>query len=402
MKQLTLSLFLMFLPIIASADAVEVGGIYYNLIKKGMIAEVTRNPDKYKGNIIIPAKVTHEGEEYSVKKIADDAFNSCSGLTSVTIPNSVISLGSGAFQDCSDLISLTIPNSVTTIGSYAFFNCTNMTSVSIPNSVTSIGVCAFYGCSGLTSVTIPNSVSSIGSFAFQNCSDLSYVAIGNSVTRIGNLAFHNCSSLTTITIPNNVTDIEGSAFEGCSSLTSITIGNGVNSIRENAFTKCTDLTDVYCMAENVPSTNTTAFDESYIEYATLHVPASAINAYKTTAPWSGFGEIVAISGEAIVTPKCATPTISFENGKIKFNCETEGAEFVSEITTVDTKKFYDSEITPTYKYKVSVYATKAGYDNSDTATAEFTATGKQGDMNGDNNITVTDALMIVDQILKNK
>ena len=454
-----------------SATATKTDGFYFNFIKKGKIAELKQNPNKYKGNIIIPATVTHEGEEYSVKKIADNAFNGCSSLTSITIPNSVTTIGSGAFEWCSGLTSVTIPNSVTSIGEYAFYGCTGLTSIMIPNSVTSLGNSVFSGCTRLTSVTIPNSVTiigtysfsgceklksitipnsvtsiggsafascscltsitipnsvmsiesrafsgcsslssvtignnvtSIGNYAFQGCSSLSSVTIGNSVTSIGSYAFQGCSSLSSVTIPNSVTYIYQNAFSGCTSLTSITIGNGVNSIEGNAFAQCSNITDVFCMAENVPSTSTSAFVDSYVEYATLHVSASAINSYKTIAPWSGFGEIVAISGEAIVTPKCATPTITFENGKIKFNCETEGAEFVSEITTVDTKKYYDSEITPTYKYKVSVYATKAGYENSDTATAEFTATGKVGDVNGDNEITVTDALMIVDEILKNK
>ena len=156
-------------------------------------------------------------------------------LTSVTIPNSVTSIGDHAFRGCSGLTSVTIPNSVTSIGSGAFYGCSGLTSVTIPNSVTSIGGGAFQRCSGLTSVTIPNSVTSIGDYAFQGCSGLTSVTIPNSVTSIGDYAFQGCSGLTSVTIPNSVTSVGNYAFKGCSSLTSVTIPNSVTSIGRDAF-----------------------------------------------------------------------------------------------------------------------------------------------------------------------
>ncbi len=121
-------------------------------------------------------------------------------LSSYTIKKGTKWIGDFAFYDCSGLTSVTIPNSVTSIGEYAFPNC-SLTSVTIPNSVPSIGYGAFYDCSGLTSVTIPNSVTSIGGNAFQNCSGLTSVTIPNSVTSIGQSAFDGCSSLTAIYVP---------------------------------------------------------------------------------------------------------------------------------------------------------------------------------------------------------
>ena len=105
----------------------------------------------------------YNGQNY---KIYNYAFEGCSGLTSVTIPNGVTSIGERALEGCSGLTSVTIGSSVTSIGQWAFYGCSGLTSVTIPNGVTSIGQWVFYGCSGLTSVTIPNGVTSIGKSAF--------------------------------------------------------------------------------------------------------------------------------------------------------------------------------------------------------------------------------------------
>ena len=196
--------------------------------------------------------------------ICNEAFSGCSGLTSVTIPNTVTSIGDRAFEDCRGLTSVIIPNSVTSIGNEAFKDCSGLTSVTIPNSVTSIGREAFSGCSGLTSVTIPNSVTSIGGWAFSDCSGITHPIIVNdmfvflpngykdkdnysipeNISIIIEGAFGGCSGLTSITIPNSVTSIEACAFEDCSSLTSVTIPNSVTSIGRGAFHHCSGLTSV--------------------------------------------------------------------------------------------------------------------------------------------------------------
>ena len=165
-------------------------------------------------------------------------------VTSITIPNGVTEIPSYAFSKCSSLTSVTIPESVTSIGDYAFYNCTGLTSITIPESVTSIGDYAFYNCTGLTSITIPESVTSIGRATFYNCSGLTSVTIGNGVTSIGNYAFQGCTGLTSITIPNSVTSIGDGAFYGCTGLTSVTIGGKVTSIGESAFSWCTGLKTV--------------------------------------------------------------------------------------------------------------------------------------------------------------
>ena len=133
-----------FFTISASAYDVEVDGIYYNLVKK--VAVVASGDKKYEGEVIIPESITVNEENYTVTGIQEKAFYKCSGLTSITIPNFVTTIGSSTFSGCSGLTSITIPNSVTTIGGYAFSRCSGLTSITIPNSVTSIESGAFFLC----------------------------------------------------------------------------------------------------------------------------------------------------------------------------------------------------------------------------------------------------------------
>jgi len=175
--------------------------------------------------------------------LPNNAFLGCVYLTSITIPESVTSIGQQAFSGCSSLTNVIIPNSVNSIGSYAFYNCTSLASLNIPNGVTSIGQQAFYN-SSLTSVTIPSSITSIGNQAFSGCSRLTSVTIPSSVTSIGQQAFSGCSSLTNVTIPSSVTSIGQQAFSGCSGLTSVTIPDSVTSIGVCAFNGCTALTSI--------------------------------------------------------------------------------------------------------------------------------------------------------------
>lgn len=149
----------------------------------------------------------------------------------------------------------------------------------------------------------------------------------------------------------------------------MTIPNSVTSIRVAAFVGCSELTDVYCYAEKVPSTHSEAFKDSYVEYATLHVPTAAMEDYKTTEPWSSFGTIVSLSGDMPVEPeieKCKTPSVVYKDGKLSLTSGTEGAEFITKVVADDAKTFYDAEIELSASYSIEVFALKSGCENSDT------------------------------------
>ena len=214
-----------------------------------------------------------------VTSIGRNAFDGCSGLTSMTIPSSVTSIGGAAFGGCSGLTSLTIPSGVTEIGDEAFSGCSGLTSLSLPSSVTSIDDGAFEGCSGLTSLTIPSSVTSIGDWAFDGCSGLTSLTIPSSVTSIGESAFYGCSGLTSLTIPSNVTSIGYCAFLGCSGLTSFTIPSSVTSIGWGAFGGCSGLTSIYVYTEKLPNMGRDVFDGCDAKKCTVYVPKGTYDDY---------------------------------------------------------------------------------------------------------------------------
>ena len=319
----------------ALAHNFEVDGIYYNYVNKTdkTVAVTYKGSyyfdynNEYTGSVIIPSSVTYNGTTYSVTSIGSYAFSSCTGLTSVNIPNSVISIGNRAFEDCTGLTEVNYnAENCTSMGSSSypvFSGCSNLKTLNIGNEVKNIPPCAFYGCTGLTSVTIGNSVTSIGYEAFDNCtgltevniSDLSAwckidfnysanplyyakklklngseikdlvipnditeikkyafngyygltsVTIPNSVTKIGGAAFSRCYGLTEVTIPNSVTSIGSIAFRECSGLTSVTIGNSVTSIGSSAFECCKELTSVV-IGKSVKTIGEDAFYLTYLQ-----------------------------------------------------------------------------------------------------------------------------------------
>ncbi len=225
--------------------------------------------------------------------IGELAFSDKYGVTSVTIPGSVTTIGPDAFLGCSSLTNATLSNGVSYIGSVAFGDCYNLPNVTIPGSVTYIENQAFDGCFSLTAIqvdaqnsfyssvdgvlfdksqstliefpngqggsyAVPGSVTSIGDFAFKTCIYLTNVTIADTVTNIGTNAFGDCRDLSSVRIPASVTSIGWGAFTYCLGLNSITIPAGVTNINSYAFAACTNLAGVYIQG-NAPTADTTVF-----------------------------------------------------------------------------------------------------------------------------------------------
>ena len=288
-----------------------------------------------------------DGIGYNVSTDENIVVSVDNGMTNVEIPDVVIyngtvyyvsAIGRAAFHRNSTVETVVLPNSIKSIGEIAFGDCQSLKSINIPNSVTSIGDGAFYGCFSLTSLHIPEGIK-----------------------RIGNNMFWGCARLTDVTIPQSVTIIDEEAFRECLTLGSITIPGNVDEIGKNAFQKCYKLTDVYCYAEVLPITDNTAFDGTPIESATLHVPASAIDAYKASWPWKNFGEIVAIGTIPEEGEKPDTPDNPEKSGKADFVIDGIGYNVSTDeniVVSVDNG-MTDVEIPDLVTYNGTVYYVSA-------------------------------------------
>ena len=359
-------------------------------------------------SITIPSSVTSLGES---------CFSGCSGLTSITIPSSVTSLGDGCFSGCSGLTSITIPSSVTSLGESCFNGCIGLTSITIPSSVTSLGEWCFNNCYSLTSITIPSSVTSLGESCFTSCRSLTSITIPSSVTSLGEDCFYCCSALTSITIPSSVTSLRDRCFDGCRSLTSITIPSSVTSLGKSCFRDCRSLTSItipssvislgdncfsgsgltsitipssvtllggYCFADctNLESIYFKGKCSYFISNASIsktciiYVPAEYLQGYKDALgpdykyiyTWNPNG-----SGDddKPVTP-CATPSVFYGAGKLKFSCATAGAKYHYTISDKDMATdalSEDGNVFLSAAYDISVYATADGYKTSEKAKA---------------------------------
>ncbi len=225
-------------------------------------------------NGVIPA------EKYSYRR----------DIVSAEIGEGITIIGEEAFCSCTSLTSISIPNTLTSFGDYAFWFCPSLSSIAIPNSVTKIGRCAFYQCSSLTSLAIPNSVTEIGSGAFEHCSSLISITIPKSVTTIEYATFAGCSSLNSVTIPESVTTIGNVAFSDCVCLTSITIPKSVNTIEPGAFRNCASLTIIrmygvpkYVESNAIPTTAIIIVPQSIYTDAVAKFPNNVVRTFEEVA-----------------------------------------------------------------------------------------------------------------------
>lgn len=328
------------------AQTFEMGNVTYD-VKYNTTDEVNVVDCDNVSLIIIPETVTYNGVTYNVTAITGTlgrrngdwcrvgAFEGCTNLTSVTLPNSVTLIDERAFYGCTSLTSINIPNNVTLIAERAFQSCSTLTSVIVGNSVISIEDSAFYACTNLTSLQLGENLERIENSAFQNCDSLISVDIPNSVTFVGDYAFYDCEALTSIVIGNNVTSVGKYAFAYSEALTSIIIGESVNNIGVAAFANSLfSLQNVTCLATTPPTlANNTVFP--YPNIASLTVPCGTLEAYSSpTSYWNAFfnGRISEDCGGETGLEDLNAVEISFfpnpTNSKVTFNQAIERIELM--------------------------------------------------------------------------
>lgn len=238
--------------------------------------------------------------------------------------------------------------------------------------ITAFGEKCFYGCTDLTSIKIPSSVTSLGQGCFQLCTKLTSITIPSSVTSLGDQCFSDCRRITSIKIPSSITSLSKGCFGDCSGLTSIEIPSSVTSIGLGCFGNCNKLESFYFKG-GLPTTLSEALIPTtciiYVPTEYLQDYKDALGAdYKYVYTWNpnGSGE-----GDKPVT-KCATPTVSYESGELKFACETAGAKYHYTISDKDMATDAYSEngkVALSAAYEISVYATADGYSASEKAQA---------------------------------
>lgn len=308
----------------ANADGVM---IYYNYINDGTELEVTHGVNAYWGTVNIPETVTVNDQSLKVTAIGEFAFGDCMSLTSVYIGNGVTTIGKQAFRFSHELTSVTLGNSVITIGDFAFEGCLKLASLTIPNSVTTIGKYAVKDCWDLASAIIGDGVTTIGDEAFKHCQNLTFLSIGSVLANINASVFDECLSLSQVELTSDeivskdystetsirnyfsnrvhdfiigegVTAIGDYAFNGCSKLD---ISSTVRKMGKNVFSRRATI-DVICRATTIPETDEETFTCDNLRNSTLHVPEASLEAYRTTAPWSGFKNIVPITATGVTVP----------------------------------------------------------------------------------------------------
>ena len=332
MKQTFLSILLMLLPMLVSADDVEIDGINYQLLE-GNNAMVISKLDGYKGDVIIPSIITIESTDYKVIQIRNKAFYNNQELTSIAIPNSITFIGANAFQYCSNLSAVYISDLTawcnikfegsvygwTNPLSYAhhlYLKGEEIKELIIPEGVTVINPWAFVGCSEFVSVTIPSSVTEIWDLSFYECDRIERINIKNLSARC-NILFHqgnvfnqnsnplgiaghlylNDEEITNFVLPDDVNEIKDYVLFGCVGLKSVKIHSGVKSIGYKSFSLCTYLETI-----ELPSSLIKIGDEAFLNcklLKSLNIPdgVTSIGAHS----FSGCGSLTSLSVPNSVT-----------------------------------------------------------------------------------------------------
>ncbi len=353
---------------------------------------VTKIPEYFFSNCS-ELKTVEFNKSCQLETIDVYAFDNCPKLATPEFPQTYTTIGEGAFRGCASFTELTIPGTATSIGNYAFNGCTGLKKLVIDDSSETLklgyntksevegqdgkglfrdcplntlyigrnieynyysncGHSAFAFLSSLTTVSLGNSMTTVNNQMFRSCSGIKNIRIPYTVTSINKSAFINCSQLESVQLPSLLETLGDYTFYNCFSLADIKIPATVKTIGESAFKGCGSLDNMTVLAEKTPI----AYDNTFSNYnIPLRVPASSLNAYKTTSPWNMFSTIEAIVPSVI---------LGDANGDGKVTI-TDAVGIVNHIL--------------------------------DNPSADFSS--EAADTNGDEKITITDAVGVVNIIL---
>ncbi len=280
--------------------------------------------------------------------------------TNVVVNDGTTCIAGGAFYGQTNLVSIEIPETVTSVGSLAFRG-TGLKTITFPSSLTYLGVGALLKCTSLTSVEVPFFTKSGGKASYSSTiSSNSWSDISSGIICAG------CTGLTSASFEEGTKEVYAGMFADCTSLEAVTLPSTTTSISQDAFRNCDNLSLVTAKMPEPIAIGSELFTNRFL--STLIVPDGCKAAYEAAEFWQDFMEIKEES-ETDPANKCAKPTISYANGTLTFNSETEGATFFSTITDADIKSYSVNEVQLGVTYNVSVYATKEGFGNSEVATA---------------------------------
>lgn len=346
----------------------QIGDLCYSITSiTERTVSVEASSTSLNGNVVIPSVVTYNDVDFTVTYIASNGFAKCHNITSFTIPNTVKGIGSEGFAWCWYLKTIVLdnPSSWFTVGSYAFnYDWRAFQTVRIINIDEKELLNNGAGLLGSSSLPTHD--------LYINDNKVIDYKVADGVETINN-CFRNCNSIETLSMPNSVKNIVNYACYSCTALKTIILSSKLESIGYNAFAECPELRTIYAKSAIPPSIDASSFPNGAYIFATVYVPKGTSSAYKNAKIWSNFANIVETEyddGPDIPQPsKCEKPTIGYSNGKLTFACSTEGAACYYSITNDDIKAGSGSEVQLAVTYNISVYAAKAGCENSETANA---------------------------------
>lgn len=271
-----------------------------------------------------------------LRTIADQAFESCSALESVIMPDSLTTLGNKAFQNCSALTRVVISAGLERLPQYAFYSCNALESVVMQEGLTLIDQYAFNNCTALKAVSFPSSLVEIKGYVFQSCSGLESVefAKNSALTTLAGSVFNSCTSLESVVLPDSITSMSYSVFYNCTSLKSATLPAGLTYIPESTFAGCTALVEVK-LPENINRIDRSAFmDCTSLKSVTIGKDVTVIgeSAFENCASL----QTVTIASDSKLTAIGA--------GAFAGTVKLEAIELPNAVTTISARTFMNSAI----------------------------------------------------------